>query len=369
MKYAYVHDRIFFVWGAEKVFQDLILKYPWDDAKIFTLFSDKKTFQTGEKTYEVVTSLPRWINRIFVFFSLHKIIFLSRLFDYRNLFVFYPVLCRLLSRKIDAYEPDQVVISSFAAVKNIRTHAPKILYLHSPNQYVRENYEEYIQKFSFPTKQLFQRATSYIRRADTTENIYSKIYVNSEYTNECAKKYYGIEGEVLYPKITSEAYTSAYIEQPHEYFIYVGRLVRFIREVDRIIELANALQLPLLVMGAGPDEAYLKSMAGPTITFVWHVADPVQRVEIMRHARWLINIAKESFGMVTAEALSLGVPVFGYARWGTQELVDEASWLLVPAKDKDTLLSYFEMFLSTPYDRASIQHSFRKKYAPMLAKW
>jgi len=46
-----------------------------------------------------------------------------------------------------------------------------------------------------------------------------------------------------------------------EYYLYIGRLVRFVREVDRIIELANSMQIPLLVAGSGPDEQYLKEMA------------------------------------------------------------------------------------------------------------
>jgi hypothetical protein len=37
--------------------------------------------------------------------------------------------------------------------------------------------------------------------------------------------------------------------QPHGYFLYCGRMVRFIKEVDKVIELANTLKIPLLMMG------------------------------------------------------------------------------------------------------------------------
>lgn len=51
------------------------------------------------------------------------------------------------------------------------------------------------------------------------------------------------------------------------YFVYVGRLVNFVRESKIIIQLFNALQLPLVMIGSGPDELELKALAGDTIIF------------------------------------------------------------------------------------------------------
>lgn len=44
MKIAFVHDRIVSVWWAEKVFFDLIKKEQFKEAKIFTVFSNKKKY-------------------------------------------------------------------------------------------------------------------------------------------------------------------------------------------------------------------------------------------------------------------------------------------------------------------------------------
>ncbi|MDO4713418.1 MAG: hypothetical protein Q4B28_01895 [bacterium] len=44
-------------------------------------------------------------------------------------------------------------------------------------------------------------------------------------------------------------------------------MVNFVRECGLIIELFNALKLPLIMIGSGPDEQYLKSIAGETIIF------------------------------------------------------------------------------------------------------
>ncbi len=85
---------------------------------------------------------------------------------------------------------------------------------------------------------------------------------------------------MLYPKLAEEILTTdAVLEIPAskgslaksidaasiagggEYYLYIGRLVKFVREVDRIIALANSMEIPLLIAGSGPDEQYLKEMA------------------------------------------------------------------------------------------------------------
>jgi hypothetical protein len=50
---------------------------------------------------------------------------------------------------------------------------------------------------------------------------------------------------------------------------------------------------------------YAKSIAGPNIMFVGYMSDPAEKAALMRQAKGLINIAKESFGIGTAEALCL----------------------------------------------------------------
>lgn len=47
-----------------------------------------------------------------------------------------------------------------------------------------------------------------------------------------------------------------------------------------------------------------------------------EKIALMKYARGMINLAKESFGIATGEALCLGVPVFGYNGGATPELAD-----------------------------------------------
>ncbi|MBQ7616511.1 hypothetical protein IJS64_00540 [bacterium] len=68
---------------------------------------------------KIIQTLPKWINRIFLYCTKRKIKVLSSIFDYRNLMVFYPELMKLLSKKIKKWNPDEIQISSFAIAKNI----------------------------------------------------------------------------------------------------------------------------------------------------------------------------------------------------------------------------------------------------------
>jgi hypothetical protein len=62
---------------------------------------------------------------------------------------FFPLLQKILSKKLKKFNPDIVFVSSFAIAKNIDlpNNTKKILYLHSPMQYIWEMYEEYLNKF------------------------------------------------------------------------------------------------------------------------------------------------------------------------------------------------------------------------------
>lgn len=103
----------------------------------------------------------------------------------------FPLLTRILSRKIKKYKPDHIIISSFAAAKNINTSiAPTTLYLHSPMQYIWENYYDNLHKLRFPIKQLYQFAAQYLRPWDKKKRQYNTVLFNSEYTQSIAEKLY-----------------------------------------------------------------------------------------------------------------------------------------------------------------------------------
>lgn len=271
---------------------------------------------------------------------------------------FYPVLMKILSRKIRKFNPEKLVISSFAIAKNIDVpNVYKMLYLHSPMQYIWSHYDEYNEKLKWRRSKLFHFIVPILRKRDLKYTEFDEVYSNSHYTAQLAKKLYDINAKVWYPKIDDIFWQQEDIQQWDlmDYYIYVGRLVNFVRETDRIIRLFNETKEHLLVVGSGPDEQYLKSIAWDTIIFLWQMASHEEILPILAKSRGLINLTKESFWLGTLEALALWVPVFGYDDGATPELVDKNSGILVNNKNPKTLLTNFNEFKNRKWDRKYIK--------------
>lgn len=362
MKKAFVNCRIMPGWVLN-VLEDLVSREDFSQAKIFTLFSDRKEIVVWKKKLQVITALPTWLNSRFLFFSSHKIKILSSLFDYRNLMMFYPFFMKVLSRKIKKYQPGEIVISSFAIAKNISvTDIKKRLYLHSPMQYIWSHYDEYIHKLSWFKLALFKAITPRLRKRDKKFNKFDEVKFNSEYTAKLAKDLYWIDGQIEYPKVDDVFFSCTVNKTPDNYYIYVWRTVKFVKEVDKIIKLFNDTNENLLIMWSGPDEVYLKSIAWNNVIFIWWVSDPIEKMKIIKNAKWMINITKESFGICTMEALLCWVPVFWFNGWASVELVGKDSWILVADKEHKTLVSNFKEFSEKERNREYIQERAKMFY-------
>ena len=362
-------------WGVHKVLLDLIsaqLKKHQGKVKIelFTLISEYPELKVqipwseAQATIAITQALPLRLSKLFLYTKSHKIPILSSLLDYRNLMPLYPLLMKLLSLKIKKWKPDHILISSFAIAKNITPipWVPTSLYLHSPMQYIWSHYEEYLNKFSGLKKQIFKFTAWYLRKRDLKYTHFDQVICNSQYTQKLAEDIYHIKSSVIYPKIKDEYYFAGISPAPKPYFVCVGRLVNFVRECELIIQTFNALKLPLLMIGDGPDAQYLKSIAGDSIIFTWWL-DHTDLIDTVKHSAWLINLTKESFGIGTAESLLMGVPVLWYAEGATAELLNEHSGILLQEKSIPALSEALITFQSKKRDRKLISESFRSKLA------
>lgn len=362
-KIAFVHCWTF-PWWALNVFIDLINEEYQNNSeiewKVFTLISEENILEIWDRKLEVIQSLPNRISKIFIYCKNQKVPILSQIFDYRNLIFFYPILMKTLSRKIRKFWPQKIVISSFAVAKNISVgNVYKKLYLHSPIQYIRSHHDEYSMKIRWRKWLLFRFIVPILRRRDKKFIKFDECIANSKYTAGLAKEIYGMDCKIKYPKMDEKYFWANISNAVMPYFIYVWRLVSFVKECDVIIRLFNETWAPLIMIWSWPDELYLKSIAKENIMFVWR--NPRWMIDIIRNAKWVINLTKESFWMWTAEALLLWVPVLGYNQWWSVELVDKDSGILVSDKSIDTLKDAMKKFNETNRDRKLISENIRKK--------
>ncbi len=280
---------------------------------------------------------------------------------------------KILSWKIKKHNPDHILISSFAIAKNIdqcRTTniwsnskfktQHSTLYLHSPMQYIRSHKQEYTKKITWWKWRLFKKIINKLQKRDLKFTNYNDVFSNSKYTQELTKKIYNIESKIKYPKISQMYFDEKIITKPKEYMICIGRVVKFVKEVDLIIKAFNEIWYPLIIIWSWPDEQELKKMAKKNIKFTGR--NPPNMIDIIKNAKWAINLTKESFGIGTAECLCLWVPVLWYNQWATPELVDKKSGILIANKTEKDIITNFSKFIQTKRDREEIAKTARKTF-------
>jgi glycosyltransferase involved in cell wall biosynthesis len=103
------------------------------------------------------------------------------------------------------------------------------------------------------------------------------------------------------------------------HFLVVSRLKAY-KRVDLAVRACTALELPLVVVGAGPEREMLQSIAGPTVQFRGRLSDR-ETTSLFERCRALILPGEEDFGLTTLEANAAGRPVVALARGGALDTV------------------------------------------------
>ena len=315
LKIALVHDFLIDFGGAERVLRTLSEMFP--EAPIYTLLAEKENFPTWLQGKKIETSfLQKWPK----FLRKRK----------KWLLPLLPVA----PETFDLREFDLVISSSGAWSKGIvtRLNTVHISYLHSPMRFVWDASSSYLreQKKNSLINFFAGCVKNYLRvwdRAASDRPDY--LIVNSNYTKERVRKYYGRGAQIIYPPVSlreqahlrNVAGGSAPKQLPKDYFLIVSRLAPY-KKVDVAIEAFNKLELPLVIVGTGTEERYLKSIAGKNIQFLGFQSDE-KLATIYAGATGFIFPAVDDFGIAPVEAMLAGVPVLAIRKGGAKEIVKE----------------------------------------------
>lgn len=322
-KIALVHDFLVAYGGAERVLEAMAEMFP--KAPIYTLLYDKERMEEHFRGRDIRVS---WLSKLPKFLKKR----------YRFFLPFFPVAVE----SFDLRDFDLVISFSGAWSKGIvtRLNTKHIAYLHSPMRYAWDYHEAYLGELGTRGKlRIFTRMLmSYLRVWDRqAAERPDAIISNSRFTAARVKKYYRRESTVIYPgalelfeKTSHEVLRPASSElqrgeqaqgdkKMRIHFLVVSRLTRS-KKIDKVIEAFNKLELPLLIVGDGPERIRLQSQAEKNIRFVGFTSDE-ELAKLYVFARAVIFPSEEDFGMVAAEALSFGTPVIAYEYGGIQEIV------------------------------------------------
>jgi glycosyltransferase involved in cell wall biosynthesis len=301
LRVAIVHYWLTGYAGGERVLSYLAEMFP--EANLFTLVADPQVAARYE---------PHRVNTSF----------LQRLPGGRKFYRHMLPLTPLALEQFDLRGYDLVISSESGPAKGVITAEDTlhICYCHSPMRYLWGMYPEYVRgkDMSALSRLAFRAVAHYLRLWDFASAARVDAFVaNSRHTAARIRKIYRREAAVIHPPVeVAECYVS---KSSEGYYLVVGRLVDY-KRVDLAVEACTGMHRALRVVGAGPQCARLKSLAGPTVEFLGELNDS-ELHEQYAHCRALLFPGQEDFGIVPVEAHSFGRPVIAYGKGGALETV------------------------------------------------
>ncbi|MEO0511392.1 MAG: glycosyltransferase [Planctomycetota bacterium] len=327
---ALAHDWLVGYRGGEAVLHHIVnaLRSARADGELGPIFT---LFDNGEPLSGAIDDVPRRAS------VLGRLPFAATTLR-RWLLPLYPAGVRDLSRQLareHAQRPiDLLVSTSSAGVKNLAPPpgVPHLCYCHTPPRYVWSQARQYGGGLRGLGLGLFGPA---LRAWDRESSGVTRFLANSTHTAGEIRRCYGRDADVLFPPVRTGFFTPDASIPRGDHWLVVGALEPY-KRFDLAIAAANALGHPLTVVGGGSEQARLRSMAGPTVTFAGRVDDERLRREY-RTARCLLFPQVEDFGIVAVEALACGTPVVARAAGGALDTVDDETGSLFSESSVDAL--------------------------------
>lgn len=124
-----------------------------------------------------------------------------------------------------------------------------------------------------------------------------------------------------------------------DFVLFTGRLVAT-KGLRYLVEAMRAVDSKLVIMGRGPEEKRLRSLAerfgvGDKVVFTGHVSEE-EKVRLMSSCKaFVMPSLFESFGLAAAEVMAYGKPVVASNVGGLPEVVGDGGVLVPPASPHD----------------------------------
>ncbi|MDD5555678.1 MAG: glycosyltransferase [bacterium] len=296
---ALVHDWLNGMRGGEKILEVLCELFP--DAVIHTLMCERERLSPAIARMEIRTSC------------------LQRLPLRRAHYRWYLPLFPALVERFDLHDFDLVVSTSHCVAKGAR--APRtalhVCYCLTPMRYIWYFGDEYFGRWGW-RRRLAEPFFASLRRWDVrSAKRVDRWIAISRHVADRIERVYGARSEIIYPPVDAAFFTPG--GAPGAYHLAVSALVPY-KRLDIAVRAFNALRLPLVIVGEGPERRGLESLAGPTVTFRGWLPDAEVR-ELYRGCRAFVFPGEEDFGITPLEAQACGRPVIAYARGGALETV------------------------------------------------
>jgi glycosyltransferase involved in cell wall biosynthesis len=229
-----------------------------------------------------------------------------------------PCLARTLPHRRLPFE--RLTVSSYAMARWLPSPNPRLIYCHAPMRQIWHGESMYagghgVQAVALRLLGGSLRMTD--RSASCREDV---VVVPSGRSASLIKATYGISPHSVVPPPVGDEVFHRPLVDPEDYFVWCGRIVEPVKRLQLLLEaFARCPRRRLVIVGEGRDRMRLERTAPPNVTFAgWLKGRKLW--DTMAKATALLLPSMEDFGMVGAEALATGVPVFstrqaGIADW------------------------------------------------------
>jgi len=260
-------------------------------------------------------------------------------------------LMPLAWRTLPSVDADWILTSSHLFAHHARfggsgRGAPKLVYTHTPARYIW-NPELDVRGDTFAARTAANMLKGLDRRR-AQEPV--AIAANSVFVQKRIAHAWHRESTVIHPPVDVTAFLrapepderdeAALALLPKTFLLGFSRFIPY-KRLDLVIEAGIAADVPVVLAGAGPDEARLRSFAEERapgrVFFVRSPGAELYRALLQRCIA-LVFPAVEDFGIVPVEAMAAGRPVIAPAVGGTGEtIVDGSTGAFVEHWSRDEL--------------------------------
>ncbi len=387
MKVAIVCDWLTNIGGAERVLKSISEMYP--EAPIYTSqYNPRKIkwFKDNEVRVGWLQNFPSSFRR------------------------FLGPLRQIYFNHLDLKEYDLIISVTGAEAKSIKKkgNTIHISYCHVPTQYYWGLYDSYVENPGFgvldPIVRFFFKAlVKPLRNADFKAAQRPDYFVTiSTYASEQIKKYYKRESTIVFPPVavenfyTRELSTSKNPEQNiiktkksqvqekdnkklknvksqintvesmdatlkshnREGYITTSRHVTW-KRLDLAIKACMSLNLPLTIIGEGPETKKLKKLAnGSKLIKFLPVMNQKSLKNHLESSKGFIFPSLEPFGIAPVEALASGCPVIAYGKGGALDYIsDGKNGVLFEDQTVDSLCDALKRFEKLSFNEEKVRNS------------
>ncbi len=320
---AFVVDALPAMGGGEKTLMTALEIFPHAD--VFTLIYNKGAFRkTPIANKEIITS---YLDKLPFAQTHHRLLL--------------PLMPSAIER-FDLCKSDVSVSFSYAVAHGVQINngTRHISYTYTPMRYAWSDIN--IDGKHSPKNPMLNWVLNNFRTWDKAAA--SRVHEFAAISQGIAKRIqssYQRGSRLIYPPVEIERFHPN--GKRGDYFVTLSRLVAH-KRIDLIIESFSRLNLPLKIIGDGPQRKKLQRHATPNIQFLGYQPDEVV-AQLVSKARGFVCAAEEDFGIAIVEAQAAGCPVIAYKAGGALETVaDGTTGLFFEEQSAESLIDAIQRF-------------------------